>query len=135
MTAAFGFVLLQFPNRMRPKIGRRPYPSLDKYLAYAAKEAQAAGVSLEAILGHSRDPAHCVPRFKVWRALQKDGCCLPGIGKRAGGRHHTTILSGIRRLAEIEAGEASGTVKKPARKPQRSPKPKLIPYAGYEERA
>lgn len=54
------------------------------------------GYKVDVLRGPSRDPAVCRARFAVMYAMRAHGLSLPAIGNVLR-RHHTTILSGLRR--------------------------------------
>lgn len=57
-----------------------------------------AGLDSIDLVGASRKIMHSVPRQKaMWLMKTELGMSLPAIGRRLGGRDHTTILHGIRR--------------------------------------
>jgi chromosomal replication initiation ATPase DnaA len=60
------------------------------------------------IISQQRSAKICRPRHVVmWLAYHVTGMSLAQIGRRIGGRDHTTILSGIRKIQrQIDAGEA-----------------------------
>ncbi len=67
--------------------------------------AEKAGVPLDKIRGpsHLRELANA--RFPMWKRLHGIGYILDDIGSYFGGRHHTTIMHGIRRAKEIRERE------------------------------
>jgi hypothetical protein len=55
------------------------------------------GVRVRDIIGPSRAAKVCAARFEAFYELRLLGLSTPSIGKRIGGRDHSTVLSGIRR--------------------------------------
>jgi chromosomal replication initiation ATPase DnaA len=60
--------------------------------------AQQYGMTVERLKSHDRRTIFSVPRRKAWKLCHDAGYSLPMIGRCFGGRDHTTILHGIRRL-------------------------------------
>ena len=56
------------------------------------------GMSVDAMKGHSREPRFAKARYEVMIALRDEGFSLTRIGRNLGGRHHTTILAGLRKM-------------------------------------
>lgn len=71
------------------------------FRAFVTKIVAPFGVTLEEALGRSRLRHIVIARFHVWRALRERGWSMPAIARRFG-KHHTTILNGLRSLAELE---------------------------------
>lgn len=65
--------------------------------------AEHHGVTVADILGPGRTRRESWPRFEVFKQLKNRGWSLPIIGRRIGGRDHTTVLSGIRRFDQLVA--------------------------------
>jgi hypothetical protein len=84
-------------GKPREEYERRAAVSRSRYRAMIEAEAAHAGVNPKLVLGWSRQTACTEIRLRVWRQLRDEGCSLPVIA-RAAGRHHSTILYGLRRL-------------------------------------
>lgn len=69
------------------------------------QRAQDIGVSVEAFRGYDKSRHVTNARFPIWEILHDSAYSLNDIGKYFGGRHHTTILHGIRRAKEIRKRE------------------------------
>jgi len=79
-------------------------PSIGEWTGAAIQEAQDAGLPPGAILGWKTRKAVCRARWKAWRrvlALSPE-YSVKGLSRTCGW-HHSTILSGLKRLAELEA--------------------------------
>lgn len=76
-------------------------PPMHLVRALATSHAFAAGISPELLMSpvHSWRVAH--PRMRVWKDLRDRGYSLPGIGA-VFDRDHTTIMSGLKRLAKLD---------------------------------
>jgi chromosomal replication initiator protein len=70
----------------------------------AATVADRHGVTVAMMLSLDKRRVFMRPRWEAWKLCQEAGYSTPVIGRFFGGRDHTTILSGIKRLGEI-AGE------------------------------
>jgi chromosomal replication initiation ATPase DnaA len=70
------------------------------------------GLTIANMLGPKRDRRHARARFDAAARLRavthggKPRYSLPQIGQMLGGRDHTTILSGLRRWAKLQAKRA-----------------------------
>lgn len=63
--------------------------------------AEKHGLKLSDIIGDSRVQHIAKARCEAYHSVKKHtSLSLPAIGKHFGGRHHTTIMSGIRRWDE-----------------------------------
>ena len=72
-----------------------------------AAVAEIRGVALEDILSDRRSQRLVRPRHEaMYFAKALTPASLPAIGRRMGGRDHTTVLSGIRRVEDRIASEA-----------------------------
>lgn len=59
--------------------------------------AEKHGVAVADLEGPSRRPAFTRPRQELmWRLRREARLSYPAIGRRLGGRHHTTVLHGVR---------------------------------------
>jgi chromosomal replication initiator protein len=64
------------------------------------------GFGPRAVLGRWQDRDICQARFAAWwLARSLTAWSLPQIGRRLGGRDHTTVMSGIRRAGELHAAD------------------------------
>lgn len=64
------------------------------------------GVSLETLDGHSLPAAHTAPRqIAMYLGRELTMLSMPNIGQRLGGRDHTTISHGARRVRERVAAD------------------------------
>lgn len=79
---------------MKPNLQLRP----SVYLAVLTEECERAGIAVEHALSRSRKVVHCAPRCRAWERLYDMGYSYPQIAKCAGGRDHTSIIYGIRRI-------------------------------------
>ena len=77
----------------RNTAGRHPSPS--RYRQMIAQQARNLGIDERSVLYGSHFKRDVRARWAVWRELYEKGFSLPGIAKVAG-KHHTTILYGIR---------------------------------------
>lgn len=76
-------------------------PSRKRYIA-ALREIQPEGVSIEELQA-KHVPWHIAHlRWRAWDRLRRDGFGMKAIGRRAG-KHHTTIMHGLRQLEIMEA--------------------------------
>jgi chromosomal replication initiation ATPase DnaA len=74
----------------------------------AVKVAAERRISLAQILGDDRHAYIAHSRFKAWWiAHRKYGYSYPRIGASFGGRHHTSVLHGVRRWDDMMAQEAA----------------------------
>lgn len=64
--------------------------------------AQDGGGDPAKAFGTSRLRTAVYARYRVWRALRKQGFSFPGIG-RVAGRHHASVIIGIRAIDKAEA--------------------------------
>lgn len=78
---------------------RREGLTLARILAVVAEHY---GVCEQEILAHRRASATVIPRqVAMYLARALTGRSLPDIGRRFGGRDHTTILHGVRKIAAL----------------------------------
>ena len=63
--------------------------------------AEAFEVNRADITGPSRQTVFTHPRFAVFALAREAGYTMPAIGARIGGRDHSTVLSGLRRITVI----------------------------------
>lgn len=69
--------------------------------------AEEFGMPVSEILDRRREPKYCLPRFvAIGLMLQLTNMSLPAIGRRLGGRDHTTVLNGRNRLAKLLESES-----------------------------
>lgn len=102
MSEQFSYPEFHLPlSQVRENSAHPRTPSRRRYEAMLKAEAERAKVSLKALLGRSNRRKHCYARFRVWRELREMGCSYTGIGQTAG-RHHASILLGIRRIEKVE---------------------------------
>lgn len=67
-------------------------------LAIAQEVAEAHDVPVAELLFGERGPKRVSDaRIDLYHALRADGWSLPQIGDFCGGRHHTTVLHGLRK--------------------------------------
>lgn len=76
-------------------------PTLDEYRDLIRAEC-ATPKMFALALSKTQRHKPCIIRFKVWAKLRAAGYSLPGIASAAN-KDHTTIISGLNRLKEIEA--------------------------------
>lgn len=70
--------------------------------------AQEGGLSCEATLGKMRGKKFTRVRLAVMLVATELGYSSSNIGSRLGGRHHTTVLSGVRRAKKLlDGGDAA----------------------------
>ena len=67
--------------------------------------ARLSHLSLAALLSSRRDRDVARVRFAVMLVARDLNYSLPDIGRRLGGRDHTTVLHGVRRAVELLEGE------------------------------
>jgi hypothetical protein len=84
-------------------------PSLHEWHSAAQRASLAASVPIGDIMSPKRVRAVVRARWLAFRYLRESGCSYPGIGQVTG-FDHTTILSGLRRLAAIEAAKPTSNV-------------------------
>jgi chromosomal replication initiator protein len=90
----------------------RPAPSVE---AIQDAVCEAFAISREELLSSSRATRLVWPRqIAMYLAREKTQLTLPDIGRRFGGRNHTTVMHAVRRTAERVAGdeEALETVRR-----------------------
>src|SRR5471032_608193 len=92
----------EYVTLAQPVKGARP--STLRYRALLEHYATRRLVPLERALSRERSTKVAVVRWETWADLHRQGFSLPGIGAAAG-RHHTSILAGLRRLPDVEAGD------------------------------
>jgi len=64
-------------------------------------------VPLESMTGADRHAEICAPRHvAMYLGYRFTSSTLPELGKRFGGRHHTTILGGIRKIDRLRSKDA-----------------------------
>lgn len=67
------------------------------------------GIEKKFILGPTRSAKYAVPRQEAyWRIYQTGNFTLPQIGRFFGGRHHTTIMYGIRKAEQRKKEKSNG---------------------------
>ena len=72
-------------------------PLHDKIRRIKQEVAEKHGVTVADLEGPSRRPACARPRHELmWRLRRETPLSYPAIGRRLGGRHHTTVLNGVR---------------------------------------
>ena len=59
------------------------------------------------IIGQSRDMKYTLPRYVIMGLmLEMTNISMPGIGRRLGGRDHTTVINGRNRINELLKSES-----------------------------
>ena len=92
-------MLACLPASLRPM--RRGCPSPQQIWR---EEAEAAGITLEAIKGKRRTARLVTARHEAWRRMVDErGMTLSGIG-RLTGHNHTSVMHGVERARERRAG-------------------------------
>ena len=92
-----------YPARPVPGTGRSAGQTIDLIVHLVA---DAYGFSEEEILSHDRRPALASARqVAMYLAREHTGETLPAIGRRFGGRNHTTVMHACRRTAQRLAGD------------------------------
>jgi hypothetical protein len=104
-------VIIQEPQKPILKIGRHnrgwPIHSADAIIRYREPQvaaiirfiAQCYGISIADFISHRRTARLVGPRhIAMWLAKEMTTKSLPFIGQRFGGRDHTTIFHGIRKI-------------------------------------
>jgi chromosomal replication initiator protein len=89
-----------------------PSPTIDRILELSA---ETYGFTIDELLSHDRRPALAAARqVAMYLAREHTGETLPAIGRRFGGRNHTTVMHACRRTAERLAHdpEAFDTVRR-----------------------
>ncbi|MBA2525940.1 MAG: hypothetical protein H0V18_09190 [Pyrinomonadaceae bacterium] len=82
-----------------------PYMPITKNILLAA--ASEFGLSTKELVSPVRLPNHCVSRYvAMGLMLDLTNMSLPAIGRRLGGRDHTTIINGRTRLKGLLQSEA-----------------------------
>jgi chromosomal replication initiation ATPase DnaA len=84
---------------------------VNNHLAYVA---QAFNVDPDAVLGHSRAADVADARQLLYWLLRQDGHSYPHIGHMLG-RHHTTIIHGVRAVNDGIRQQQEWLAKSPAR--------------------
>lgn len=91
-----------FQSAHADSVSKHPLkPSRTFYNALMTWYAWEANVPLALATSRARNPEVCYVRFRVWSYLQNLRYSYPGIGSVAG-RHHASIILGVRRIREIE---------------------------------
>jgi chromosomal replication initiator protein len=86
------------PRPPAPGTGRDARQTIERILELSAN---AFGFTVEEILSHDRRPALASARqVAMYLAREHTGETLPAIGRRFGGRNHTTVMHACRRTAE-----------------------------------
>lgn len=71
------------------------------------KVAEHFNIRLSDLIGPKRLRAYARPRqVAMWLAKQMTSRSLPEIGRKFGGRDHTTVMHGVRRIEELRAGDS-----------------------------
>lgn len=103
----------RIPKPMLAPVKRRQYETRKvspvSSLSSRIISAVAAEFSLtpEQLCGQDRTAHHCTARFvAIGLLMEMTQLSLPAIGRRLGGRDHTTVLHGSRRAHELFASEA-----------------------------
>lgn len=86
------------PVYARMKIGLFP-----KLVAIACKEAE---VTKSELIGSSREGHVVHARWSIMLGLRRAGLSTPEIGRLLGNRDHSTVLHGIRKVAEVRLTHA-----------------------------
>ena len=68
-----------------------------------AMASRHTGINQQQILSHRRYRELCEARYAVMRAMRLRGHSMPRIGRMFGRGDHATVLSGLRRAAELYA--------------------------------
>lgn len=90
------------PQRRRDAVARRKIKPRGQTLDEIMDEVCARyGVTADDLIGPLR--VYTPIRNEVWSRLKDAGKSFPWIGQQFGGRHHTTILAGVRKHREIAA--------------------------------
>jgi chromosomal replication initiation ATPase DnaA len=71
------------------------------------RTAKLTGTPVRAIVGECRAREYTRPRFAAALVAHRSGYSSPMIGRCLGRRHHSTILSAIKRARKWEAEDAS----------------------------
>lgn len=82
-----------FPAWYRPP-AFRPSTGLD----VVAHVARLHGMTAADLRGPSRAHTVCMVRWRAMKALRERGTTLVRIGELLGGRDHTSVINGLRRL-------------------------------------
>jgi chromosomal replication initiator protein len=86
------------PRPPAPGTGRDARQTIDRILELSASTF---GFTIEEILSHDRRPALASARqVAMYLVREHTGETLPAIGRRFGGRNHTTVMHACRRTAE-----------------------------------
>lgn len=102
------------PEAQRIKVSRREYEKPDRpsvYLTTMQKILRAVadefGMTIDEILSRHQQLKFTTPRFvAIGLMIELTQLSLPAIGRHLGGRDHTTIISGRRRINELLESEA-----------------------------
>jgi chromosomal replication initiator protein len=71
------------------------------------KVAEHFNIRLSDLIGPKRLRAYARPRqVAMWLAKQLTNRSLPEIGRKFGGRDHTTVMHGVRRIDELSAADS-----------------------------
>jgi hypothetical protein len=80
-----------------------PKHSLSRILDEIAGKYAPFGVTRDKIVAHRRSAPQAIARLEYyWRAVTETNFSLIQIGRRCGGRDHTTILSGARKYQSLQ---------------------------------
>ena len=80
---------------------RQPRRARRRSTASSELSAETFGFTVDELLSHDRRPALAWPRqVAMYLAREHTGETLPAIGRRFGGRNHTTVLHACRRTTE-----------------------------------
>ena len=86
------------------KLSREKRVTVDDIQKAAAEHF---GLKQADLISERRNRAIARPRqAAMWLAKQLTTRSLPDIGRRFGGRDHTTVLHAVRRIDELRAGDA-----------------------------
>lgn len=94
--------LAPIPVFGRLRITAPPMPIHDSIAVIIERVSEMSGIPVVDITGPSRFREHVDARhYAIWLAYTRGRWSLPQIGRAFGGRDHTTVLNGVRRIQRL----------------------------------
>ena len=95
------------PRRREYETANRPSPSMPIAMRILRAVAREFGLTTDEVLAKRQTPKYTIPRFvAIGLMIELTPMSIPAIGRRLGGRDHTTIISGRRRIEALLKSEA-----------------------------